>query len=68
MFLSVEKATVYENSQNIIKILPETMTVDGDISGPTGPILFIFGQLGANIVKFQKSNIQLGTRIFQDVI
>ena len=44
------------------------MKVDGDISGPTRPILLIFGQIGANIINVWKSHMHFGTRIFQDVI
>ena len=36
----------------IIKVLAETMKVDGHAPGIAGPTLFIFGQIGANIVIF----------------
>ena len=65
----MSKRQLFTKTLNISsKNLPETMKVDGDISGTTGPILPSFGQIGANIINFWKSHMQLGTRIFQDVI
>ena len=40
------------------------MKVDGHISGTAGPILLIFGQIGANNVNFSKSHMRAGTRFF----
>ena len=40
------------------------MKVDGHISGTAGPMLLIFGQIGANNVNFSKSHMRAGTRYF----